>query len=359
MKIIDKFLIREFLKYFALSLGFIVIIYLLFDILQRLNYFISLKVKAVDIVIYYLYNLPSYVVLLFPVGVILGAFFTIGRLARQKELLALKSGGVDTYRVYLPLIITGTLLTLSSFLINEFLTTQADLRLREFKRYKIEKRKPETYLSHSRLFYYGKGGYIYFIRRYNGRDSTLRNFSVWKFNKGRRVIKRIDSPFAKWRNGKWEAKDVKVRKFTQKGEEFSFYKTLKLEELREKPEDFSKRVKEIGEMNFIELKRYIKRMHRAAEPALQESVEFNYRFSYPLINLILLIIALPLAGVLRKGGVMLGLGLGLLFSFTYWGVIQVSKAMGVAGVLSPFLSAWIPNMFFFSVGIFLFLKTPR
>ncbi len=359
MKIVDKFLIKEFLRYFVLSLGFIVIIYLLFDLLQKLNYFINLKTKLINIVIYYLYNLPSYIVLLFPVGVILGAFFTIGRLARQRELLALKSGGIDTYRVYLPLIITGTLLTLSSFFINEFLTTQAELRLREFKRYKIEKRRPEAHLSRSYLFYYGRGGHIYFIRRYNGKDSTLRNFSIWKFNKKRRVIERIDSPFAKWSNGEWEAKDVKVRKFTPQGERFSFYKTLRLKEIKERPEDFSKRVKGIDEMNFIELKRYIERMHRAAEPALRESVEFNYRFSYPLINLILLIIALPLAGALRKGGVMLGLGLGLLFSFTYWGVIQVFKAMGVAGVLSPFLSAWIPNMVFSSIGVLLLLKTPR
>lgn len=359
MRIIDRFLLKEFLKYFALSLSFVVIIYLLFDLLQQLNYFINLKVKIIGIATYYVYNLPSYFVLLFPVGVVLGAFFTIGRLTRQKELLALKSAGVDAYRIYLPLVITGIILVFSSFFINEILATQANIRLKEFKMYEIEKREPQTRKSRSHLFYYGKEGRIYFIKHYNEEKGIIRDFVVWEFNKKRKVIKRVDAPFAEWKDGVWEARDVRVREFTPKGEGFSFYKTLKLAELKERPKDFGRRAKAIEEMNFIELKEYVDRMHRAAEPASEETVEFHYRFSYPFINLILLLIALPLAGVLRRGGVMLGLGLGLLFSFAYWGIIQITKATGVTGIISPFLSAWIPNIIFLVIGTLLFLRTPR
>jgi lipopolysaccharide export system permease protein len=80
-------------------------------------------------------------------------------------------------------------------------------------------------------------------------------------------------------------------------------------------------------------------------------VELDYRYSYPFVGLVLLVMALPLATRLRKGGVMLGLGLGMLFSFMYWGAIQTCRAFGQSGTMSPLLASWLPNIFFLLVGL--------
>ena len=115
----------------------------------------------------------------------------------------------------------------------------------------------------------------------------------------------------------------------------------------------------VEQTNTYRLSRYLRRMKRAGEHVNKEEVEFNYRFSDAFIGLIVVLLGLPLSTRLRKGGVMLGLGLGLLFSFLFWGMIQVSKAFGYVGALNPVLSAWLPNISFGIVAIFFFLRLKR
>ncbi len=100
-------------------------------------------------------------------------------------------------------------------------------------------------------------------------------------------------------------------------------------------------------------------MKRVGERVNKEEVEFNYRFADAFIGLIVILLALPLSIRLRKGGVMLGLGLGLLFSFLYWGFIQVAKAFGYVGAFSPVVSAWLPNITFSLVAVFFLTQVRR
>jgi len=105
--------------------------------------------------------------------------------------------------------------------------------------------------------------------------------------------------------------------------------------------------------------RYIQRMKRAGENVASEEVEFHYRFSYSLIGLIVVLLGLPLAVRLRSGGVMFGLGLGLLFSFLYWGAIQTSRAYGTSHVVSPALAAWLPNIVFGLAALILMVRVEQ
>ena len=100
-------------------------------------------------------------------------------------------------------------------------------------------------------------------------------------------------------------------------------------------------------------------MKRAGENVAKEEVELNYRFSYSLIGLVVVLLGLPLSVRLRKGGVMFGLGLGLLFSFLYWGAIQTSRAYGTSHVISPAMAAWLPNIIFGVAASVLVLRVER
>lgn len=112
-------------------------------------------------------------------------------------------------------------------------------------------------------------------------------------------------------------------------------------------------------MNFIEIYRFVQKRTRAGENVAKEEVELNYRFSYPIITIIILLITLPLSVVLKKGGIAIGLGISVALAFTYWGLIQSCRAYGVAGLIDPLLAAWFPNILFGIVGIILIFKVPR
>jgi lipopolysaccharide export system permease protein len=357
MKIFDRFLLKEFLKYLLAALAFVVLIYFLFDLFQYIDNFINHKTSLWIIGLYYFYLIPAYAGLLLPVGVILSSFLVIGRLTRQRELSALKSAGVNVYRLFLPLLVFASLLVPISFLGNEFVTIPANIKNEDVRIYKIDKRQRPGYQVRNNFFYYGEDGRTFYIRYYESKKGLLRNFVIWEFDANRQIRRRYDVAEAVFERNRWRARDVTEREF-RPAEQLTHYNSLVLP-LKEKPGDFARRDKDISEMNFIELFNYIKKMQRAGERVTRELVEFHYRFSYPFVGLIVLLLALPLASSLRRGGVMLGLGLGLLFSFSYWGAIQTTKAFGVGGILNPGFAAWLPNIFFGALAIYFLTKVER
>jgi lipopolysaccharide export system permease protein len=55
----------------------------------------------------------------------------------------------------------------------------------------------------------------------------------------------------------------------------------------------------------------------------------------------------------------IGLGLSLVFIFIYYILMTLGIALGENGVLRPWVAAWLPNMTFASVGIYLLVKAGR
>jgi len=82
-------------------------------------------------------------------------------------------------------------------------------------------------------------------------------------------------------------------------------------------------------MNFLQIYKFVNKKTRAGENVTEEKVELNYRFSYPIITMIILLITLPLSVVLKRGGIAIGLGISIVLAFVYWGAIQSCRAYGV------------------------------
>src|SRR5512136_868701 len=104
MKLFDRFLLREFLKLMLLALACVVGIYLMIDLFEQLGYYLSRKVPLITLIEYYACFTPTAVNLLFPVSFVLSCFMVFGRLTRQRELAALQSAGVNTYRLFRPIL---------------------------------------------------------------------------------------------------------------------------------------------------------------------------------------------------------------------------------------------------------------
>jgi lipopolysaccharide export system permease protein len=360
MKLFDRFLLKEFIKFILLALLAVVMIYVLIDLFEELSYFMSRKVPFLKVVLYYIYFAPSAIDLLYPVSFVLACFMVYGQLTRARELAALQCAGVNTYRLFQPVLLFGIVSIFLIYYGHEFVAIPAATALDNLKRYGIEKRAPPGNQTRRDMYYLADDGKVFFAQQFET-QGIMRNFIIVSFDSSRRrITERIDGVEAVWRDGHWYAKSVNVRRFpSDTPEVFNTYDSLPLAGVTEPPQDFTVETRPVEQMQVSTLKRYADRMGRAGSPVDKELVELNYRFSYPLTGLVLLIMALPLAVQLRRGGVMLGLGLGLLFSFLYWCAIQGAKAYGQTGTLSPFLSAWIPNAFFLLAGLALMPTVKR
>lgn len=359
MKIIHRYILNNFIKYLIFVLSTLVFIYIVINLFDNLGKFLAKNVLAQDIAIYYLYLIPSYIVLLIPVAAIMAIFLIFGFMTKHKELIALKSSGLNINRLFVLILITGVVLSIGTFAFQETVGVWVQTKMFEHKQAKIDKRPQRQKTRRSNFFYNGEDNWIYFIRRFDGVRQKVDGIILWQIAEKNRIRKRIDAEEGIY-DTVWKFSNATVREFDTLGNELiNTYPYLEMPELKERPDDFLRRMRPLEEMNFLEISSFVERKARAGEDVAKEEVELNYRFSYPVITVLVLLITLPLAVVLKKGGIAVGMGISIVLAFVYWGVIQSCRAYGVAGIMDPVLAAWLPNILFGVVGIILVAKVPR
>ncbi len=359
MSIIDRYVLKQFLRYAIICLGVSIFIYVVINLFDNLGTFLAKNATAKDIAVYYLYLMPSYAILLIPVASMIAVFLVFGIMTKNREMLVLKTSGLSVNRLFNLLLITGVVIAAGTFIFQETVGVWAQTRLIEHEQERINRRPKREQIWRRNFFYYGESNWIYSIKKYDGRISTMDDVVLWQTSAQNKITRRVDAPHGYF-DGIWIFENATVRQFDSLGHETAAkYGILQMPELREKPADFLKRIRPPEEMNFLQIAAFVKKRQRAGQDVAKEKVELNYRFSYPIVTLVLLLITLPISVVLRRGGIAVGLGISIGLSFLFWGFIQSSRAYGVAGILSPVLAAWLPNIVFAVFGIVLLLRAPR
>ncbi len=364
IKTIDRHLLKEMLKFIFLALLSVVTIYLLVDLFEELSYFTTRKTPLLVVLRYYFYSLPSAIILLYPVSLVLAAFVVYGQMTRNNEISALKSAGIIIYRIFIPAVVIGVATVFLYIGWQEFIAIPCNRRLSDLRRYVIEKRTTPAEQRRQNLYRVDGNRVLWtqelVVSALGETPTLMRNFLVVELDRNRRVRYRIDGETAIYEKNGWKGINVTYRQFDSSGKEiFNQRRQTDLNNLENWSEDWLMASRPIEETPTITLKNYIVQMKKAGENVAREEVEYHYRFSYALIGLIVLLLGLPLSVQLRRGGVMFGLGLGLLFSFLYWGTIQTCRAFGASHLISPALSAWLPNIIFGLVAGVLLIKVAR
>src|SRR5205085_4741413 len=115
MKLLDRYVLRNFLQaYFYCIAGFLSI-WLIFDISDNISTFIDQKFGFTLTVKYYATQVPEVFIILLPVALLLALLFSLGRMSRANEIVSMFTAGVSIPRVLAPLIAAGLLTVGPSF----------------------------------------------------------------------------------------------------------------------------------------------------------------------------------------------------------------------------------------------------
>ena len=354
---LNRYMFKEFIKGLIISLVILVFIYIIIDLFEDLGKYLEHHASILTIMEFYLYQSIPYAILLLPVAAMLGTFYSLGLMARNNELISLKTSGIPMVKIFLIFPIIGLLLVIASFVTNEYLGTWANHNLRSVREVKILKRKKRTFRMRN-FFYLSPYGKLYRIRSLDVASGKIIGFYLWDVDDQLRIRRTIVARSGSY-NGSWKLYDVTERIFNEDSEELNHYDTLRTGLIPETPEELAKSPKPMLEMQTGELFYEIRRRRLTGADVKEEAVEFNYRFSSPFINLILILMAIPFALRLKRGGLALGIGIGIIVAFIYWGLIQTFRAYGIGGMMSPFLSAWFPNFIFGTIVIISYLGIER
>lgn len=359
MKIIDKYIVLEFLKSFVFSIIVVTTIYIIVDLFDMLSTFIDKKVGILVIIQYYLceslYTIGNITA---PISMLLACFLSVGNLSKHFELVAIRTSGVSLYRILAPIFGLGIIISILIFLMNETIVIYTNNKKKTIQTEKIYKTSSkQVKLKRKNVYYIGEQNRFYKIKLIDEKENTLYNVSIFRFGKDYVLIERIDAKRIVYENGKWHFYNGIKRTFKDNFEKAESFKE-KIVVLPETIRDFIKEPKDPEDMNFSELKEYIEKLKRSGEEITEKVVDLYSKISFPFMNFIVTLFGLPLACRVRRSGFVLGFGISFFCSFLYYGFVQAAKALGYIGVISPYLGAWLPNIAFFVVGI-LFLIEER
>ena len=125
-------------------------------------------------------------------------------------------------------------------------------------------------------------------------------------------------------------------------------------DLEEKPENFQHLEKAPEEMTLVELGRYVSKIEREGYDATRYLVDFHAKISFFFTSVIMALLAIGVALYQGKsGGIALGVAVSVAMAFIYLILFQLLLSVGQAGNLQPFLAAWIPNILFAMLSLFL------
>ena len=108
-------------------------------------------------------------------------------------------------------------------------------------------------------------------------------------------------------------------------------------------------------MSYSELREHINGLRASGLNVTEYLVQLQRKLAFPFITLIMALIAVPFAVTTGKRGAMYGIGAGIVLAIVYWMLISVAAGIGSAGLISPILAAWAPNLVFGSVAVYLLL----
>ncbi|HDN67493.1 MAG: LPS export ABC transporter permease LptG [Candidatus Latescibacterota bacterium] len=355
MRLISRYIIRQFCPWLLVNLAAFIGIFIVVDLIENLDKFIDRHLQVVQIIHYYILYIPHIIILMLPVAMLLSALFSIGELSRNNEITAIKASGISLYQVILPLLGFALLVSLFSLVFGETVVPVAN-RLKENIKEGREKRI--TRIDRTNVFLQDIHDQIIFVRYYNAKKKSARDVSIQKYSDSS-LVRRVDAKRMLWKNGGWELHQGKIREFTGDQLTERTFVSLRAEGLTIVPEDLARRQKRPDEMNYIQLRRYISRARQIGCDTTRWLVDLYMKFSFPFANFVVVLFGASLATRIRRTGKAVGFALSIIICFLYYVVMNSGQALGRNGVLNPVLSAWQGNVLFGALGLTLLLKARK
>jgi LPS export ABC transporter permease LptG len=353
--ILDRYILREFTKVLLLVLVSVVALFVIVEYTEIARDVRENGVAASTLLRYFRFQIFTVLNWTLPISVLVATLVTFGILAKNNEVTAIKSGGVSLYRIAAPIIFVAAIISVLAYFILDFVLPYANQRVYQLKR-RIEGKTAIT-SSQQKLWYLGKGRYIINFLAYDANARRLTQVQVFEFHPSDfRLTRRVYATSATWNGQAWMFENGWIRSFSDDGESTFTPITRPLALFYpETPEDFATEVTPPDQMTYAQLRRYIGTLRESGYAADELAVKLYAKTSWPVISIVMALIAMPFAFKIGRRGALYGIGLALLLGIIYWMVYAIFTKFGEVGNLPPLLSAWSANILFALAAVYMFL----
>jgi len=284
---------------------------------------------------------PQFIYYVIPMSVLLGVLITFGMLSRTSELSVMKACGISLYRIAAPLFVLSLGWSAILYGLEQRVMAQANERADALDS-QIRGRPPRTANPLNRRWVVGRNGDIYHYTEFDRHKKALVNLEVYTLASNEwRLARETFTKTAAFDGQQWTAGPGWEQTFAGKGAWTQFAtKPLALE-----PPDYFEMQQPLAEMMTVpELKRYIDELSASGLNVTPQRIELQKKLAFPFATVVMTLLAIPFGMTAGKRGALYGIGIGIVLALTYWTAGTAFAAVGKAGILSPIMAGWAPNL---------------
>jgi len=298
---------------------------------------------------------PQFIYYVIPIAALLSALVTYGLLARSSELTVMKACGISLYRTALSVVVLSLGMSVVLFSLEQRLMASANRQAEELDA-RIRGRKPRTLNLLYRRWVVGQDQSIYYYGNFDPQRSEMLGLTMFTPRADRwELASETFVRRAVFGDKGWVGEQGWRQDFRTSPPKWAGIDRSPLPGV-EPPEYFTNAPPDAELMSVAELRDYIRELEPSGYNTTPLKVELHRKLAFPFVTLVMTLLAVPFGISAGRHGALYGIGLGIVIALIYWIVISAFVAIGKAGLLTPVLAGWAPNILVVGLAGYLFLR---
>lgn len=347
MRILDRYILKSILSIFISCVFVFLFMYVIIDILTRLEDIIKLHVPYLLLARYYLANLPIMFIQVAPFACLLSTLYTFSKLNHNNEVIAMRASGLSIFYVTKTAIVFGLVVSLFIFWLTDRVTPQAMIlskQLLEKMEEGRKEKKDKKAESLTNVSMYGSKNRLFFINRFYPSTSVMEGIIILEQDEHQNLIRKIVANKGVYEDGLWRFYQVITYGFDPNGQIIDEPQYLEEEimTISETPRDFLAQRQRPEYMTIAQLEDYIWKMSKSGATNVNRNLKIDLyqKFTAPFTSLIIILLGIPFSLMMQKRATGLSsIGVSIMVGFLYYILDAVCIAIGRGGIIPPFMAA--------------------
>ncbi len=355
MKLLDRYVIKNFLQAYIYCIAGFTSIWLIFDISDNISSFLDQRVGLRVAFRYYTTQFPEVLIILLPVSLLLALLFSLGRMSRANEIVSILTAGISLPRILAPLIGIGLVTVGVTTALNFALAPHAELARKRLL--EDAKSKTETFVE-AQIFRNRTDSRTWFIQRFRPGHEVFNNVQVLQQDAHNNITTNYLAARATYapETKAWTLENVKVVHYDRVGNitDEQVLPALKIDNWSETPYRLGSANVRAEYLSIPELREYL---HYNSDFSPTRLAPFythlHYRFSLPWTCLVVVCLAAPLGIGFSRRGVLASVASAVILVFAMNFMNHLFLALGEGYRIPAWVAAWTPNLVFAAIGLYL------
>jgi lipopolysaccharide export system permease protein len=350
--------LRTFLPLFLLAILFFVLLLQIVDLFGSISRYLAVGANAAVIARIALLYAPQCISYSLPVAFLFGISYTLGLFYTHNELFAIFGSGVSLYRLVVPFLVTGVLLSAGGFFFEDYLVIPT-------YREKNEEYAIAVHImpaaSQSNVTVIGSDlRTVYQADYYNDVLKRLDSATLVVREPNGTLVERVDAAYGEWKTDHWVFHNCRIFTWDDQARALSDSRmdVLDSPQYSEPPDTFKRPTRNVSEMTREEAEGYVNTLRRTGFSYLEPLTDLYRKYSFACTPIIVALIASSLGSTFRKNILLMSLLTVLCIGVVFYVAQMVAATLSKFGYIPPLAGAWSPFSLFLVMGVMLF-RTAR